>query len=159
MHYSSLPDFIAKGAAILAKGPIAVILAEDAVEVDTTIRHHQNAGFRAIILLAPDGLAVPPELEAKLHRVAYNVHADTALPDAINALIDAADGTWIYYCYNAEYLFHPFCETRNIRELLAFHAEERRDAILSYVVDLYAADLDRFQNAVSLETALLDRSG
>jgi hypothetical protein len=159
VQYPSLSDFIAKGAAILAKGPIALIMAEDPVEVDTTIRHHLNAGFRAVILLAPDALAVPAELAELVHRVSYDVHGDTALPDAVNAVIDAAEGTWIYYCYNAEYLFHPFCETRNIREMIAFHAEERRDAILSYVVDLYAGDLDRFQNAVSLEDALLDRSG
>jgi hypothetical protein len=159
VQYPSLSDFIAKGAAILAKGPIALIMAEDPVEVDTTIRHHLNAGFRAVILLAPDALAVPAELAELVHRVSYDVHGDAALPDAVNAVIDAAEGTWIYYCYNAEYLFHPFCETRNIREMIAFHAEERRDAILSYVVDLYAGDLDRFQNAVSLEDALLDRSG
>jgi hypothetical protein len=159
VQYPSLSDFIAKGAAILARGPIALIMAEDPVEVDTTIRHHLNAGFRAVILLAPDALAVPAELAELVHRVGYDVHGDTALPDAVNAVIDAAEGTWIYYCYNAEYLFHPFCETRNIREMIAFHAEERRDAILSYVVDLYAGDLDRFQNAVSLEDALLDRSG
>ena len=36
---------------------------------------------------------------------------------------------------------------------------ERRDALLSYVVDLYADDLDRSPNAVSLEHAHMDRSG
>jgi hypothetical protein len=159
LRYPSLSEFLAKGAALLAKGPVAIILAEDAVEVESTILHHRKAGFRAIILLAPGGLMMNPEVEALTHRVAYDVHADAALPDAVNQLIDAAEGSWLYYCYNAEYLFHPFCETRNIRELIAFHAEERRDAILSYVVDLYAGDLDRFQNAVSLENALLDRSG
>src|SRR3989338_7987325 len=43
--------------------------------------------------------------------------------------------------------------------MLAFHTEERRDALLSYVIDLYADDLDSFPNAVSLERAHLDRSG
>jgi hypothetical protein len=159
LQYASIPDLIATAPAVLTKGPTAIVMAEDPVEVDSTIRHHLNAGFRALVLLAPDGLSVDPALAAQVHRVTCNVHADNALPDAVNAMIDAAEGTWLYYCYNAEYLFHPFCETRNIRELLAFHAEERRDAVLSYVIDLYAADLDKFQNAVSLETALLDRSG
>jgi hypothetical protein len=43
--------------------------------------------------------------------------------------------------------------------MIAFHAEERRDAMLTYVVDLYAADLERFPHAVSLNEAMLDRSG
>ena len=94
-----------------------------------------------------------------MHRVTFDTHADSAMVTAINRLIRAAPGIWIYYCYNAEYLFHPFCETRNIREMLTFHGEERRDAVLSYVIDLYADDLDRFPNAVSLENAHLDRSG
>ncbi|MGR3474974.1 MAG: hypothetical protein ACU0CJ_11700, partial [Sulfitobacter sp.] len=68
-------------------------------------------------------------------------------------------GQWLYYCYNAEYLFHPFSETRNVKELLAFHGEERRDAMLAYVVDLYALDLQRHPDAVSLDQAHLDRSG
>jgi hypothetical protein len=46
-----------------------------------------------------------------------------------------------------------------VRELLTFHAEERREAMLTYVIDLYAGDLERSGNAVSLEDAWLDRSG
>jgi hypothetical protein len=94
-----------------------------------------------------------------VHRVDYPVHAEAALQSAVNSLIAAAPGLWIYYGYNAEYLFHPFCETRNVRELIAFHAEERRDAMLSHVIDLYAIDLGRFPDAVSLEEAHLDRAG
>ena len=56
-------------------------------------------------------------------------------------MIAAAPGTWLYYCFNAEYLFFPFCETRTVGEMLTFHTEERRDAMLTYVVDLYAGDL------------------
>ena len=43
--------------------------------------------------------------------------------------------------------------------MLAYHAEERRDAMLTYVVDLYAADLNQAPTAVSLDDACLDRSG
>jgi hypothetical protein len=159
VQYADMQEFLAKATAVLVRGPVAVIMAEDLVEVDTTIRHHLNAGFRSIVLCAPAQLALPADVAQSVHHITYDVHGDNALADAVNALMDAADGIWLYYCYNAEYLFHPFCETRNIRELIAFHAEERRNALLSYVVDLYADDLNRFQNAVSLETALLDRSG
>ena len=157
--YPDLAAFLATARPALANGPVAVIMAEDATEVDTTLRHHLVAGFRTVLLLTPDEIPLSPELTDKIHRVTHNVHIKGALPDAVNRLIDAAAGQWLYYCYNTEYLFFPFCETRRIGELLAFHAEERRDAVLSYVVDLYAGDLTVNPDAVSLENAHLDRSG
>lgn len=160
MRYSDFGGFLGEGKAVLAKGPVALILAEDQVEVDSTIRHHQTAGFVSVILLAHPDIRVDPGLETKIHRVDHDVHAEDAMIGAVNRLNEAAPpGLWLYYGFNAEYLFHPFCETRNIREMLAFHAEERRDAVLSYVVDLYADDLALYPNAVSLERAHLDKSG
>ena len=159
MRYASLDQFLKDGKAALAKGPVAIVFAEDPTEVDTTLRHHLAAGFAHVLLLAPDAIPVPEELSQKIHHISHDVHAEHALVNAVNQVIAAAPGIWLYYCYNAEYLFHPFCETRNVRELLAFQTEERRDAILSYVIDLYADDLGRFPNAVSLEQAHLDRSG
>lgn len=159
MRYSKLAEFLVQGKAALAKGPVAVILAEDGVEVESTLRHHQAAGFLAQVLLAHPDIAVDPALEARIHRVDYDVHVEDALVKAVNILNEAAPGIWFYYGCNAEYLFHPFCETRNIREMLTFHTEERRDAVLSYVIDLYADDLALFPNAVSLDRAHLDKSG
>lgn len=159
MRYAKLGEFLVQGKAALARGPVAVILAEDAIEVDSTLRHHQAAGFVSVILLAHPDIAVDPALESRVHRVDHDVHAEDALLKAVNILNEAAPGIWFYYGYNAEYLFHPFCETRNIREMLTFHGEERRDAVLSYVIDLYADDLTLFPNAVSLDRAHLDRSG
>ena len=160
MRYSDLEGFLRTGKAALAKGPVALILAEDQVEVDSTIRHHQTAGFVSVILLAHPDIRVDPALDVVIHRVDHDIHAEDAMIAAVNRLNDAAPpGLWLYYGFNAEYLFHPFCETRNIRELLAFHAEERRDAVLSYVIDLYADDLNLYPNAVSLERAHLDKSG
>ena len=43
--------------------------------------------------------------------------------------------------------------------MLAFHAEERRDAMLCYVVDLYAPDLAAHPSGVDRATAHLDRIG
>jgi hypothetical protein len=157
--YPNLSAFLTTAKSVLTKGPIAIIMAEDATEVDTTLRHHLVAGFKSVLLLAPDEIPVAPDLTDKIHRITHNVHTEGALVDAMNRLIDAAAGQWLYYCYNAEYLFFPFCETRRIGELLAFHTEERRDAVLSYVVDLYAGDLTTHPDAVSLENAHLDRTG
>lgn len=159
MHYTSLDEFLNTGKAVLGKGPVALVMAEDAVEVSSTVLHHLKAGFPHVLLLTDPEVPLDPTLEPRIHRIDYDALADGAMMTAVNALNEAAPGIWFYYCFNAEYLFHPFCETRNIREVLAFHTEERRDAMLSYVVDLYADDLSAFPNGVSLQHAHLDRSG
>jgi len=160
MNYASLDAFLAEGTAALAKGPVALILIEDLVEAESTIRHHLKAGFRSVLVFAPERLVLPEELAAKVHRIPRDMHRPGALTDTVNPVIAAAPAdTWMYYCYNAEYLFHPFCETRSVQELLAFHTEERRRSMLTYVVDLYAPDLAQNPNAVNLGAAMLDRAG
>ena len=159
MIHASIEQFLADKVLRPVKGPVALVMAEDAVEVDSTLSHHLAAGFRDVILLAPDSVTPGPALQDSVQVVRHDVYAEAALVAAVNAFVHACPGVWLYYCYNGEYLFHPFCETRNVRELIAFHTEERRDAILSYVIDLYAGDLSRFDNAVSRDEAMLDRSG
>lgn len=159
MRYKSLNAFLDQRRADLAKGPIAIIMAEDAVEVESTVLHHLDIGFRIVLLLTNAETAVPPSVEEKVARIDFATHVRGAMQTAVNQVNEAAPGVWMYYGFNAEYLFHPFCESRNIRELLAFHTEERRDAMLSYVIDLYADDLNTHPNAVSLDDAMLDRSG
>jgi len=159
MRYSGLEDFLTNGADALAKGPVAMVFAEDEVELATTLRHHQQIGFAQVLAFLAPSFVLPEELDAKIHRIDYDMTLENALTDAVNAVIKAAPGIWMYYCFNAEYLFHPFCETRTIGEMLAFHTEERRDAMLAFVVDLYAGDLNQSPDAVSLDQAYLDKSG
>jgi hypothetical protein len=159
MHHSSLDQFLATHRSTLAKGPIAIVLVEDDVEVDTTLRHHLQMGFKHVLALMPGVFDLPRDLQETVHRIDYDMSKQGAAEAAVNAIIDAAPLQWIYYCYNAEYLFFPFCETRSIIEMLTFHTEERRSAMLTYIIDLYADDLDAYPDAVSLERAHLDRSG
>ncbi len=158
-HFSSLQDFVDDSSMWLGKGAVAVVLIEDDVEVDTTLRHHMHLGFQTVLALMPPRIDLPRDLQVTVWRIDYDMAQDGAMETAINSVIQAAPGRWIYYCYNSEYLFFPFCETRTVGEMLAFHAEERRDAMLTYVVDLYADDLNTYPNAVSLDNAHLDRSG
>ncbi|WP_306004786.1 hypothetical protein [Aquicoccus porphyridii] len=158
-YYAGLGDFLNRGKAALAKGPVALVFAEDEVELDTTLRHHQQLGFKSVVAFMPDSFALPDDLVRSVYRVGYDMVPEGALENAVNAVIGAAEGQWLYYCFNAEYLFYPFCETRTIGEMLAFHTEERRDAMLTFVVDLYADDLAAHPDAVSLETACLDKTG
>lgn len=140
-------------------GPVSLVLAEDDVELDSTLAHQLKCGFSQVVLLAPDGVRIAEDLKRRVHVVHHDVFAEGALVRAVNQAIAALPGTWLHYCHNAEYLFFPFCETRTVREMLAFHAEERREAMLTYVIDLYAGDLGAAPNAVDLSDAWLDRSG
>ena len=159
MHYSGLDQFISDSSGALAKGPIALVLVEDDVEIDTTLRHHQHLGFHQVIALMPQEFALPLDLQETVIRIDYDLYEEAAMERAVNTITAAAPGIWFYYCFNAEYLFYPFCETRAITEMLGFHIEERRDSMLCYTIDLYADDLDRHKDAVSLDHAHLDRSG
>lgn len=155
MHYPDLSALIADRRRAFAKGPIALVLAEDAVEVDSTLAHLQACGFAKIIAFATPDLALPDTVD----RVDHPVLTDAALAEIVNAVIGAAQGKWIHYCFNAEYLFYPFCEDRSVGELIAFCAEERRDTVLTYVVDLYANDLNKDPSGVNKADAYLDKSG
>lgn len=157
MRYRNLDEAI--GANVFKKGPVAVIMAEDATEIGSTLAHVRKLGFPSVLLLTHDEIEVAAVDEAPIHRITHDVHAENAMPEAMNRLIAAAPGVWFHYCFNAEYLFYPFCESRDVRELIAFHVEERRYAFLTYVVDLYAADLSASPDAVSLTNAHLDRAG
>lgn len=160
MHYDSLATMIKSTAAVPPQGPVALVFVEDDVEVATTLRHHQQIGFKSLIACMPRSFSLPRDLEDRVIRVDYDMTAPAAMESAVNLLIASLPAdTWMYYCFNAEYLFHPFCETRTVGEMLAFHTEERRSAMLTYVIDLYADDLHEFPNAVALDRAYLDKSG
>ncbi|MGR3291660.1 MAG: hypothetical protein ACU0C9_10770, partial [Paracoccaceae bacterium] len=159
MHYLNLQDFLSDSKKALVKGPVALILVEDLVEVNTTVRHHLLAGFNSVVVFAPPELSLPDDIAKDICRVDFDTTVSDAIVVVVNAVITVAPDIWIYYCYNAEYLFYPFCESRTIVELIAFHTEERRDAALGYVVDLYADDLASHPLAVSLDNACLDKSG
>lgn len=159
MRYHDIPHLLLQASTTLALGPLSIVMAEDEVELDSTLRHQLKCGFRAVVLLAPDGATVATDVAEHVHIVTHDVFAEAALPQAVNRFIDALPGTWMHYCYNAEYLFFPFRETRSVRELLTFHTEERRAAMMTYVIDLYAGDLTANPNAVSLDDTWIDRQG
>jgi hypothetical protein len=159
MRFSSLDEFRAKGRELLAKGPVCLVLSEDGVELDSTIRHHLERGFRRVVVFAPDDQPISVALEDKVIRVRFSMSADHALETAVNGAIGIAPaGTWMAYVYNGEYLLYPFCEDRTIGEVCSFCTEERRGSLLSYVVDLYAADLAAHPDGVDVGSAHFDRT-
>ena len=159
MNHTSFDAFIAYAKKTPPKGPVAMVFVEDEVEIGTTLRHNLQCGFNSVLALMPDEFELPEDLVDLVHRITFDCGPPDAVTHAVNRFIPIVPGTWLYYCYNAEYLFYPFCESRSVGEMLSFHTEERRDAMLTYVIDLYAEDLGRCPNAVSLDHAYLDKSG
>ncbi|MEY1554282.1 hypothetical protein AB3Y40_01490 [Yoonia sp. R2331] len=159
MIFDSLQAFSRGSKAALGKGAVAVILLEDEVEIDSTVRHHLDMGFGTVVVAGAGDIMLDDALGDQVVRVHHNMMEDAALEDVVNTVIKAVPGRWVYYGYNSEYLFFPFCEHRTIGEMLAFATEERRDSVLTYVVDLYAGDLGAHPDAVSLDDAHLDKSG
>ena len=130
MRYTGLSDLLSHTSSPLAKGPVALVFVDDDVELDTTLRHNLQLGFTAVVVFMMAEFELAPDIEDRVHRVDANFARGDNREDIVNQIIKAAPGIWMYVCYNAEYLFFPFCETRSIGELLAFHTEERRDAML-----------------------------
>lgn len=159
MTYKDLKSFLSGAKKHLSRGPIALVFLEDRIEVDSTLRHHLDCGFKCVIAIGAPDIEIAADVSEKVVRVNHDVMGDIGLEQIMNKVIPLAEGQWLFYCYNAEYLFFPFCEHRNVSEMLTFVMEERRDAMLTYVVDLYAGDLETAPNAVSLEEAHLDKSG
>ena len=159
MDYASLDDFFKSGKHHLKKGPIALIFAEDEVELASTISHHSKLGFTKIILFAKSLPALPKENQHWLVSVYTDLFNSPEVNVIINKINNLTSNQWIYFCYNAEYLFFPFCETRSVAELLAFHSEERREAMLTYVVDIYTKGVKTPVEASLMESSYLDKSG
>lgn len=159
MRFESLEAFLASDGGRLRSGPVSLIFVEDAAEIGSTLAHHLRLGFGCVVAFLPEGLEPPVPLPDRTVTVRLPTRAEGIVPTTVNRLIAAAPGQWFHYGFNAEYLFYPFCETRSVRELLAFHAEERRDAMLTYVIDLYPGDLDAAPGGVSRSDAHLDRTG
>ncbi|MEO0485866.1 MAG: hypothetical protein AAF092_08140 [Pseudomonadota bacterium] len=157
--YESVDSFIRASTTSLAKGPVALIFAEDAAALDPTVRHHVDLGFKTVVVFMPSALRLEADLAECVARVSWDIASDADAVDVVNRCIDAAPKLWFYYCYNAEFLFFPFSESRTVGEMLAFNAEERRETVLTYVIDLYAGDLEANPDAVSMSEALFDRSG
>ncbi|QXT39564.1 hypothetical protein [Gymnodinialimonas ceratoperidinii] len=162
MNFETLSAFKTAPATAFGKGPFAVLIAEDKVELASSLDHLHSLAFKAIFVLAPEEVAVPDapkNAASKQHVIRHPSRQPGATQAMVNALIEKVPGQWIHYCYNGEYLFYPFCEDRTVGELVTWVMEERRASVLTYVVDLYAGDLGAHPNAVDLDSALLDSSG
>lgn len=163
MSHPHLAQFLRDGRHRLRKGPIAIVLIEDEAAIPQTLTHYGKCGFKLILALSPEPLptgSIPDDIASRVVSLRFDTRQPRAHVVAVNMVLDVVpNDTWLYYGYNAEFLFYPFSGFRTVGEMLAFHTEERRRAMLTYVIDLYAADLSRFPDAVSMTEAMFDSAG
>lgn len=159
MQFNILNSLNSGATTTLPSGPLALLLIEDDIEVASTIAHLHKAGFAAILAFCDPARILPDDLPDNFIRVDFDVSQDDAVPQIVNQMIKIVPGQWLFYCFNAEYLFYPFCEHRSVGEMLGFVSEERRDTVMSYVIDLYPRDLQTHPNGVCLEAPYFDKSG
>ncbi|MGR3469030.1 MAG: hypothetical protein ACU0CI_14250 [Shimia sp.] len=152
-------EFLSTAKGTLGKGPLAIVFAEDEVELDGTVAMCHRRGFaRTLLFGRPDLQAEVPD-DPRLTRVEWHSVNDIPWHDVVTGVIRAAPGVWMHYTFNAEFLFYPFCESRSVGELITFAMEERRESVLTYVVDLYARDMRLAPLGVARDDAWLDRAG
>ena len=160
MQYQNLANFLSRASSKRElKGPIALVLIEDRAAVMETLEHCRKIGFSKIIAFGKPELFPETVGGDDVEFVDHDIASQTALTDIVNGMIAAFPGQWMHYCYNAEFLYFPFCEERTIGEMIAFSVEERRDACVTFVVDLYAEELSSYPNGVSIESAHFDSAG
>ena len=82
MRHSDLSSFLDRQQG--KAGPVALVLAEDEVELDSTLTHLVKCGFSHVVLLAPDGVRIAEGLEQTVHVVRHDVFAEGALVGAVN---------------------------------------------------------------------------
>ena len=157
MRFASPRHFAQSLPGLARGGAVALVFLDDYVDLDGTIAHHLDLGFRFVAVFGPEGSPVPDD--PRVHAVAWDAAAEGALESAVNDAIAAAPGTWVYYGHNAEYLFFPFSDSRRIGDVAAFLESERRASARTAVIDLYPGDPACLPDAVPREDTWFDRTG
>ncbi|MEM7524113.1 MAG: hypothetical protein AAF360_10215, partial [Pseudomonadota bacterium] len=126
--------------------------------VDATITHLRGRGFGRIIAAGPGAASLGEDADdSDVYAFTAKVHDPAQRAKLLNNLIDAHRGEWLLVCFNGEFFFHPFCDTRSVRDLIEFMWSERRDAVMNYAIDLYNDDMTG--EAFNREMAYFDAEG
>ena len=159
MRHASLDAYLSSSGTS-GSGPLGILFAEDETALEASVAHMLRSGFEAPLVMMPDEMTLGAATEAAVHRVPWSLSGGSPPCETVNRVIPAVrDGRWIHYCHSAEFLFFPFCGSRRVGEFTTFVSEERRESVLTYVIDLYAGDLRRAPDGVDVDDAWFDRSG
>ena len=153
MRYATLEDFIkTKGRKAKA---VALLVCEDDVFADRSVDHLLKLGFETVVAIGP-GAADLEKAEAENVAVIPMKAAEAV--DVANAIGDRLEGAWLIVCFNGEFPFFPYCESRSIFDFIDFLGSERRASCMAYSVDLYSDALIA-GDAVDLADVYFDAEG
>ena len=158
MQSQSLTQLIASKDVIKSTGPIALLFVEDTVCINETIEHHTKIGFQTILVFGSNAMKPDTKIENCIW-VDTALNSNHSVIEIINKLIHTLPNRWIYYSFNAEFLYFPFCETRKISDFTGFLDEEKRVAAFSTTVDLYTNTIKRDPSDFEPDSAMLDSLG
>ena len=160
MHYSTLDEALS-AAQQLKPAVTAIILCESEFLLDETIVHLQDAGFTALIAVGPGAAGAQRAAKDGVDIVSSPADIMNAQSRAgtMNRVIAAAAGRWMLVCFNGDFLFYPFRESRRIQDFTEFLSWERRPAAIGYAIDLYSDALGRDEQAFSLDDVYFDTEG
>lgn len=159
MNFASIAQYLSETHSRIPPGPVAILFVEDLAEIAATVAHHVRLGFSHILLIGRLSIEVSVPDGSSITRIEEPVRSRGDAVAILNTLIDRFNGRWLYWGFNAEFLFYPYMESRTITDLTTFMVEERRDHVFGYVLDLYASDLEEAGDGVSRKTAHFDGSG
>ena len=115
------------------KGPVAFLLCEDDFLLEETLERLRTLRFAEILAIGPGAASLAPD--DRLHAIAC---AAADISSAPSFLLPAFAGRWALTCYNGEFPFFPFCETRGAADFVEFLRSERRSSCMAYSIDLYS---------------------
>lgn len=134
MRLETIDEYL--GGPATGKGPIAVLLCETKAMAAESASALQQRGFQHIIAAGP-GFDGVPDAEW-ISAFPAPIHTARDRTATLNRLIEIHAGRWVLVCFNGDFLFYPFAETRSISDLTEFLGSERRTAIMTYGIDLYS---------------------
>ncbi len=155
MKFDTVSAF-AKARPTLPSGVVGVLLCETRAQVEATARRLEAQGASVIVAIGQavdlDDIAIPviTIVERPTQRNAWLM---------LNTLIDALSDRWLLWLWNGEFFVFPYAETRTLRDLTDFLADERRKMIFTYALDLYAQELPEPDQDPARMALCFDRSG
>ncbi|MGB0410070.1 MAG: hypothetical protein ACPGFA_00670 [Pikeienuella sp.] len=140
------------------RGPLALIICENAFLIRETVDWYTRMGARHVIALGAVGGHFTDD--ETVTAIAAEVNVVTERTAAINEVIHAVGpAQWVLLCFNGEFAFFPHLETRCLSDFTDFMSAERRTAVTGYTIDLYSDALGRDEAAFSLDEAYFDTEG
>lgn len=144
---------------ILRNDPIGIIFAEDNIGLTDSIDHLLQIGFKNIFIIGLPNNMILARKYKNLHHIQYDIDATGAITNCLNSAISAFPDYWIFHCFNSEFLYFPFSETRKIQDFLLFSDDEKRFSVFGTIVDLYTKEPHYASYGYSSDNCYFDSTG